>query len=76
MDIYQNMIEQLWTENRSLLAMLGIASLPAPRRAALAGNLCRDGAHAIERLTDQNEILRQSVAQRYPGRDIDARLCA
>ena len=75
-ELYQHMIEQLWTENRSLLAMLGVPCLSVSRRAVIPEDLCRAGANAIRRLTEQNEVLRQSVAERFPERDLDARLRA
>lgn len=76
MDIYESMIEQLWIENKGLLAMLGVPSLASSRKGAIPGNLCRDGARAIKKLIDQNEALRENVSQRFPGKNIDTCLYA
>jgi hypothetical protein len=76
MDIYRHMIEELWKENRSLLALLNIATVPGSQHAAIPRDLCRDGAHAIRRLTDQNEALRESLSEQFSGKELDRHLCA
>ena len=76
MDIYRHMIEELWQENRSLLALLNMATVPESQHAAIPRDLCRDGAKVIRRLTDQNEALRESLSERFAGRELDTLLCA
>lgn len=76
MQIYRHMIEDLWTENQSLLAMLDIATLPRSRQAAVPRDLCREGARVIRRLTDQNETLRKCLSERFSGKELDTRHCA